>query len=44
MVNENKITDFHVVFCGFDKFNQLSFLKKIIDQKIYQSIFRFMII
>ena len=33
MINENKITDFHVVFCGFDKFNQLSFFKKIIDQK-----------
>lgn len=41
MVNENKITDFHVVFCGFDKFNQLSFLKKIIEQKNISEYFSF---
>ena len=41
MINENNIKDFHVVFCGFDKFNQLNFLKKIIDQKNISEYFSF---
>jgi len=41
IVNKNKITDFHVVFCGFDKFHQLDFLKKIIKEKEISDYFSF---
>jgi glycosyltransferase involved in cell wall biosynthesis len=41
IVYKNKITDFHVVFCGFDKFHQLDFLKKIIKEKDISDYFSF---
>ena len=41
MVNEKNISDFKVIFCGFDKFNQKNFLIKLIEKKKLQNYFIF---
>ena len=41
IVNKHDNKDFHVVFCGYDKFNQLDYLKKIINEKKISSFFSF---
>ncbi len=41
MVNKFSIKDYHVVFCGYDKFNHLSFLKKKIKEKKISDHFTF---
>jgi hypothetical protein len=41
MVNEKNISDFKVIFCGFDKFNQKNFLNKLIEKKKIQNHFIF---
>ncbi len=41
IVNEKKIKDYKVIFCGFDKFKQKNFLKKIIEKNNLQNYFLF---
>ena len=41
IVNKFRNNDYHVVFCGYDKFNQLNFLKKKIQEKELSSYFTF---
>ena len=41
VVNRYKKKDYHVVFCGYDKFNQLKFLKNKIKEKRLSDYFTF---
>ena len=41
IVNRYKKKEYHVVFCGYDKFNQLNFLKNKIKEKQLSDYFTF---
>ncbi len=41
MVNKFKNKDYHVIFCGYDKFDHLKFLKKQIEEKNLLNYFTF---